>query len=171
MGRRPLNRCRRRGPREAIPQTVEVDLTLGHCFSVGGWEMMTIRDIAAAWRTWGDEITTRWMAAYPGSRPFAMYTLGLIPPCQWQHANPAVRHPLRRIAGCVVAIPDASWHNTPREAEHLAEIGVVDADEYAAAVARFAGCDPTAPSAYQALADDRELDAAASVAADVPPPA
>jgi hypothetical protein len=154
MPRRTVNRCQRRGARGTIRLTTECDLTWGHVFGVAVWEMTTLREIAAEWRTWGDEIAGRWIAAYPGSRPFAMYVLGILPPCPWQHEWPACRHPLRPIDGCSVVIPDTGWHNTPHELEHLVEIGVVDHAERRAAVERFKGRDPRAPSRYRSLAGD-----------------
>lgn len=164
MPRRTVTRCQRRGSRGSITPTVEVDLTLGHVFGCAGWEMATIREIAAEWQTWGDEITRRWIEGYPGSRPFAMYALGMIPPCRWRHQWPACRHPLRAIEGCAVEIPDTAWHNSPRELEHLVEIGVVGEAEYKAAVARWNGRDPTAPSRYRSIAEEAEYGAAARAA-------
>jgi hypothetical protein len=158
MPRRTVNRCQRRGARGTIRTTTECDLIWGHVFGVAAWEMHTLREIAAEWRTWGDEITARWIAAYPGSRPFALYVLGQIPPCPWRHEWPACRRPLRPIEGCTVVIPDAAWHNMPRELEHLVELGIVDEDEYQAAVERWRGPDPRAPSRYRSIADQAEFD-------------
>jgi hypothetical protein len=148
MPRRTVNRCQRRGAHGTIRLTAEVDLTLGHVFGVAGWELATLRELAAEWRTWGDEITRRWIAGYPGSRPFAWYTLGLIAPC---------RYPLRPVEGCTVTIPDTGWHNTRHELDHLVEIGVVDAAEHHAAVERWRGPDPRAPSRYRSLAEQAEF--------------
>ena len=157
MPRRTANRCQRRGGRGSIRLTAEVDLTLGHVFGVATWELHTLRELAAEWRTWGDEITRRWIDGYPGSRPFAWYVLGLIAPCRWVHEHPACRHPLRPIEGCTVVIPDTGWHNTPHELAHLVAIGVVDAAERRAAVERWRGPDPRAPSRYHSLAEEAEF--------------
>lgn len=157
MPRRNISRCSRRGRPNSIEMIVEFDLCHGHVFGCAGWEIATCREFAKHWQTWGDEITLRWIEAYPGSRPFAMYVLGILPPCRWKHDNPAIRHPLRPIEGCTVSIPDRAWHNTPRELEHLVEIGVVHGDERAAAIERFSGRDPRAPSRYRSIADEAEF--------------
>jgi hypothetical protein len=151
---RRFSQCERRGGRDTIRLTVECDLTWGHVFGVTDWELKTIHEIADQWRRWGDEITRRWIAAYPGSRPMAHYLLGLIPPCRWQHELPALRHPLRRIEGCSVEIADVGWHNSPRELDHLVELDVVDQAERRAAVERWQGRNPTGPSRYRPLAED-----------------
>ncbi len=137
-----------------IGLTVEFDLCHGHAFGVRDWELRNLADVATHWKHWGEQIAARWIAAYPGSRPLAMYVLGLVPPCPWQHEWPACRHPLRPIAGCSVVIPDTGWHNTLYEIDHLVEIGVVNQAERRAAVERWHGPDPRAPSRYRSLAGD-----------------
>jgi hypothetical protein len=154
MPRRTTTRCRRRGARGNLDVTTECCLVWGHCFDVQEWEIRTAADYATHWRVWGDEITRRWIAGVPGSRPFAMYVLGTIPPPAWQHDNPMLRHPLRPITGCGIAIPDRSWHAREIELEHLDAIGLIDDDEREAALARLA--DRTYRDEYRWIAHEHE---------------
>ena len=138
MPRRTAPRCRRRGARGTLETTVECCLVWGHCFDVDEWQLRGVTDYAAHWAQWSDEITRRWREAVPGSRPMAAYILAEIPPPTWQHDDPIFRHPLRPIDGCAILVPDRTWHTREQELEHLDELGLIDDDEYEAALARLA---------------------------------
>ena len=142
MPRRSAPRCRRRGPTDGsgtLPSPVECCLVWGSFFGMEDWELRSIGDYQIHWRRWGGEITSRWIEGVPGSRPFACYLLGEIPPPAWQNEKPILRHPLRRIVGCTIMVPDTSWHMRAPELEHLVALGLVDDQEHEAALARIAG--------------------------------
>ena len=106
MPRKILGKCSRRGAAgDALDEQVESNLTCGHCF--GHWDLRSRVEFARPWAIHGDEITRRWRAAFPGSRPMAMYILGLVEPPTWKHEWPALRHPLRAIEGSSVEIADS----------------------------------------------------------------
>ena len=140
---------RRRTPVDELDRTVEMNLTHGHCF--GPWDLQTRAEFARPWSTWRDEITSRWRAAFPGSRPAAAYLLGEIPPPAWR---PGWR-PLRTIPGIDVALP-SNWLLQEHELEHLVEIGEVDRAEHRAALERLAGPEPTYHGRYKSIADEQE---------------
>jgi hypothetical protein len=156
MAKHTIAKCPRRGHGAGIDMAAEFDLCHGHVFGIRQLELASVADMLAHWRRWGDEITRRWIAAYPGSRPFAMYVLGRIPPCSWQHDTPALRHPLRPIAGCEVVIPDIAWHMREPEVDHLEQLGLLARGELAAAEDRLADPDPQRGHRYEQIArDDR----------------
>ena len=101
---------------------------------------------------WGVEITRRWIAAYPGSRPLGLYLVGRIEPPAWRHEWPALRHAVR--IGGEVVIEDRAWHGREAELDHLVDLGLVDDDEHEAALDRLAGPEPTTGRRYEALARD-----------------
>jgi hypothetical protein len=136
MPRKILTKCSRRGSAgDTLDEQVESNLTCGHCF--GHWDLRSRVEFARPWTIHGEEIVRRWRAAYPGSRPMAMYVLGEIEPPTWKHEWPALRHPLRAIEGCTVEIADTGWHKTPAELEHLAALGLIDRKERRAAERRL----------------------------------
>ena len=92
-------------------------------------EFTTRDQFAKPWAIWGEEVTRRWIDAMPGSRPMAAYILGEIPPATWENEWPAIRHPLRPIAGVDVVIADTAWHTTWNELEHLDDLGLIDDQE------------------------------------------
>lgn len=150
MPRRTVTRCARRGvAADELDQLVEHNLVHGDCFDV--FDLDCRADFARPWAVWRDEITRRWSAAYPGSRPMAAYLLGEIEPPAWVHELPALRRPMRPIRGISIELPDTGWHRLAPELVHLAAIGIVGDDEYGLAVERLdSGC-PLAPR-YQAIA-------------------
>lgn len=152
MPRRAVQKCTRRHVGDTIDTTDELCLIWGHCFQVADWErpLESRAEFSRLWGRWGDEITRRWIAAYPGSRPAGLYVLGLIQPPDWRHECPACRHPIS-LEGEVV-VEDRAWHGRDPELEHLYEIGLVDADEYEAAVERLDGPEPTSGQRYEKLA-------------------
>ena len=138
MPSRNAPRCTRRAGPERLDQITELNLTSGGAFDVEDWEFHDVEQFRVPWARWGAEITRRWIEAFPGSRPFTVYILGELPPARWQHDNPMLRHPLRRIAGCTITVPDRTWHTYRPEFDHLVRIGVVDGRERVRARARFA---------------------------------
>jgi hypothetical protein len=152
-----------------------MNLVDGSAFGV--FDIHTRGEFARPWAKWGDEITRRYVAGFPGSRPMAAYILGQLQIPAWQHELPGLRRPLRPIAGLEVAIPDMGWHKLVAELEHLAAIGIVDDDEYDRAVERLARTDATYHGRYVSLADEQEaaaraagiIDAPAAAAAGGPP--
>lgn len=152
MPRRNAPRCPLRGSAadESLDDTVEANLTGGDCF--GHWDLRTRVEFARPWAKWGEEITARWRAAFPGSRPFAAYVLGEITPPSWRHELPALRRPLRKIEGCSVEIADCGWHKTIAELEHLDALGLIDDDEWDAATERFCAPDWSYHGRYQPIA-------------------
>lgn len=136
MPRRVAPRCPVRGTTaEKLDALVEMNLTTGEAF--GHWDLRALAEFARPWATFGDEITRRWRAAFPGSRPFAMYVLGEIPPPTWRHDWLGLRRPLRRIEGCGVVIPDCGFHMGEAEFEHLVALGLIDRDEREEALDRL----------------------------------
>lgn len=154
MPRRTVQKCSRRYAGERPDQADELCLVWGHCFGVADWEqpLKSTADFSRLWSRWRAELLTRWVAAYPGSRPLGCYLAGEIQPPAWRHEIPALRHPVR--IGGEVVIEDRAWHGQAVELDHLVEIGVVTGDEYEAAVERIAGGQPTAVHRYEALARD-----------------
>jgi len=153
MPARIAPRCPRRGSTgETLGQVVELNLTCGDCF--GLWDLRTIAEFRRPWATWGDEITRRWRTAFPGSRPFAMYVMGLIPPATWKHEWPALRHPLRAIDGCTVEIADCGWRKTEHELRHLDDLGLIDAKERRDAERRLAAIGWSDYSRYESIATE-----------------
>jgi hypothetical protein len=153
MPRRTVSKCVRRNTSDdQLDDTVESNLTCGSCF--GHWDLQSRVEFSRPWLRWGEKITRRWIAAFPGSRPMASYILGLIPPPTWQHELPALRHTLRRIAGVDIQIADTAWHKREAELEHLDALGLIDDDEYELALERLAARDATYHGRYQSLARD-----------------
>ncbi len=153
MPRRHSPRCSRRGAGATIDLLAELCLLYGHAYGIEAWEL-TLRSRSTfddLWSRWRDDLTDRWTDAYPGSRPMAAYMSGEIAPPNWQHELAPLRHPVT-LAGSVV-IPDRAWHNREVELEHLAAVGVVDDQEYAAALTRFEDPSPTCVHRYNSLAD------------------
>jgi hypothetical protein len=136
MPRRNAPTCRLRSPDDRIDATVEINLTRGDCFGIG--DLTSRSAFAAAWDDWGDELLPRYVAQFPGSRPMAAYILGEIEPPTWTNPIPLCRHPFRSIDGGTVRLADTSWHRGRAELEHLDALGLIDDDEWEAAVARLA---------------------------------
>jgi len=153
MPRKILSKCLRRGSAgDTLDELVEINLTCGECF--GHWDLKTRAEFARPWSIWGDEITKRWRAAFPGSRPMAAYILGEIEPATWEHEWPALRHPLRAIEGCSVEIADCGWRKTEHELAHLRRLRLVDAAELRAAERRLAEVGWSDYSRYKRIATE-----------------
>lgn len=151
MPRRTAPRCSRvRIPDGQLDELVETNLCHGDCF--GHWDLLRRVDFERPWKIWGEEITRRWVEAFPGSRPFALYVLGAISPPTWRHDLPGLVRPFRRLEGETVAIEDTGWHKLQPELEHLDALGIVDDDEYDRAVERLEGADATYHGRYRPLA-------------------
>lgn len=151
MPRKILSKCARRGSAgDTLDELVEMNLTEGDAF--GHWDLRTRVEFARPWATWGEEITRRWRAAFPGSRPMAAYILGDIEPASWVHEWPALRRPLRSIEGCTVEIADCGWHKTEVELRHLDDIGLIDAKERREAERRLAATGWSDYSRYEQIA-------------------
>lgn len=154
MPRRVAPKCGRRHAGGRLSVTDELCLTGGHAFGVLEWEE-ALRSPAVFRRLWsrcGEEITRRWIAAFPGSRPMGSYVVGEIEPPAWRHELPPLRHPVK-IAGEVV-IADRAWHMGEVELDHLDDLGLIDDEERRLAVARLDASDARLYSKYRALADD-----------------
>lgn len=154
MPRRTVTKCSRRHGGERPSQTEELCLVWGHCFDVADWErpLASRAEFSRLWSRWGAEITRRWKKAYPGSRPVACYLAGQIEPPDWRQDSEALRHPV--VLGGEIVIEDRTWHGREPELDHLVELGLVDDDEYEAALERLAGHEPTTGRRYEALARD-----------------
>ena len=153
MPRKILSKCLRRGNAgDTLDDLVEINMTCGECF--GHWDLKTRAEFARPWAIWGDEITKRWRAAFPGSRPMAAYILGEIEPATWKHEWPALRHPLRPIEGCSVEIADCGWRKTEHELAHLRRLRLVDAAEVRAAERRLAEVGWSDYSRYEQIATE-----------------
>lgn len=154
MPARKVTRCGRRYGIDQLGELDELVLCGGHAFGVKAWEVAldSMDTLAALWRRWGPEITTRWRDAYPGSRPLAAYLVGDIEPPAWVHELPALRHPVR--VGGILVLADRGWHTRLEELDHLVAIGEVDDDEHDETLERLSR--PTDHSAYQALASPDE---------------
>lgn len=152
MPRRVVTKCQRRGtPADQLDRCVEMNLTDGHAF--GPWDIHTRSEFARPWAVWRDEITRRWVAAFPGSRPLAAYILGEIEPPPWRAE---FRQPMRRIDGVEVRMPGHNYHKQLAELEHLDELGLIDDDEWELAVQRLAGPEATYHGRYRSIADDQD---------------
>jgi hypothetical protein len=137
MPRKILSKCARRGSAgDTLDYLVESNLTCGSCF--GHWDLRSRVEFARPWAVFGAEITRRWRAAFPGSRPMAAYVLGQIEPATWKNEWPALRRPLRSIEGCTVEIADMGWHKTEAELRHLDDLGLIDRKERRDAERRLA---------------------------------
>jgi hypothetical protein len=153
MPRRAAPKCRRKGNADHIDETVEVNLGRGDCF--GPWDIPTRHEFAREWRRGGDEITRRWIEAFPGSRPMAAYILGEIEPPTFEPEHDEHRpRPLRPIAGLEVEIDDVSFHQGERELRHLVELGIVGNREERLALERLAGPSPTDHLRYRSVYRD-----------------
>jgi hypothetical protein len=133
-----------------LDAAIECNLLYGECF--GAFDIEHRTEFARPWLAWRDELTARWVEAFPGSRPMAAYLLGEITPPVWQHPLPAFRKPMRPITGINVSISDTGWHRGLPELDHLVEIGLVDDDEHALAVERLASLDPIDYRRYRKIA-------------------
>jgi hypothetical protein len=156
MPRRNAPRCGRRTvAANSLDQLVEHNLCHGDCF--GFADLTTRAEFARPWAMFGEEITARWIEAFPGSRPMAAYILGEIEPPPWAHDLPALRHPLRPIRGVEIVMPDTAWHRRLPEVEHLAALGLLDDQEHEAAIERLDNADRIDPPRYRPLAAAPEL--------------
>lgn len=157
MPRRNVTRCPRRGSSATIDYIEEVVLTHGHAWGVAAWEelLRSRHAFARAWGRWRDELTARWIAAYPGSRPMAAYVTGEIPAPDLAHELPALRHPVI-LEGTVVIADRGHWHRQVAELEYLDGLGLLDDGEYALAVERLDGPDPVGTHRYRSVADEGE---------------
>lgn len=136
MPRRFVNKCPVRGATaDQLEAVAEMNLTDGECF--GCFDFDTHLEFSRPWSIWREEITRRWIAGFPGSRPMAAYILGEIEPPTWLNKWPILRRPLRPIRGVDVRIADCGWHKTVHELEHLDRLGLVDNEEWNAAVDRL----------------------------------
>jgi hypothetical protein len=154
MPRRTVTKCSRRHAGEKLDVLHERNLTHGEVWGVRAWQFTTRAEFAAAWGRWGDVILPRWIEHCPGSRPAAMYVLGLIRPPKWIHELPGLRRPFRQIEGATVRIPDLGWHRFVPELENLYHLGIVGDDEYELAVERLDGPQPLDFREYRLVSDD-----------------
>jgi len=151
MPRRTVQRCTRRSVAAGqLDATIETNLLYGECF--GAFDIEQRTEFARPWAAWRDELTARWVEAFPGSRPMAAYLLGEITPPVWQHPLPPFRKPMRPISGIAVSISDTGWHRGLPELDHLVEIGLVDDDEHDLAVERLASLDAIDYRRYRKIA-------------------
>ena len=93
-----------------------------------------VNEWAHEWDQWRDVILPKALEARPGTRPFAMYATGEIPPRPVRATPP----PQRRFEVVVVGQRDGTtvshYLNAPAtyvkpEIDHLVDLGIVDADE------------------------------------------
>jgi hypothetical protein len=154
MPRRTVQKCTRRHAGETIDLPDELCLMFGHAFGITEWEkpLQSRADFSRLWSRCGDEITKRWIEAYPGSRPAGCYLAGQIQPPDWKHELPPLRSPVK--LGREVVIEDRAWQRREIELDHLVELGIVDDDEYQAAIERLDGPDPTCGRRYRHVSND-----------------
>jgi hypothetical protein len=148
MPRRQTRRCESIGG-------ADIELPQEHCCVWGhAWgfsDLLDIVDFEAAWRRWGAEIESRYRAAFPGSRPAAVYYLGLVPAPTWMAQNPPSRFMSPIIRGCRCERFDLNVLTKEHEFRHLLDLGVLDDQEVAAARKRFKSDDATEYSRYQSI--------------------
>jgi hypothetical protein len=111
----------------------ELELTLleGTGFSGPAVELRSLDDWRQQWSRWGDAILAKCTEHRPGTRPFAMYVVGLIPPRRFVRPLPAF-HNLPTIY-----VRDGGhgqrWvlapHHLENEARHLYRLGIIDDEE------------------------------------------
>ena len=111
----------------------ELELTLleGTGFSGPAIELRTLADWQDHWHRWGAAILAKCIAHRPGTRPFAMYVIGLIPPRRFMRPLPAFHE------WPTVYVRDGAsgerWTLAPRylenEAGHLYRCGIIDDEE------------------------------------------
>jgi hypothetical protein len=143
-------KCRRRRTAvDELDRMVEFNLTHGHGF--GPWDLHSRVEFARPWAKWRDEITRRWIASHPGSRPAAAYLLGEIEAPPWEKRW----RPMRPIRGIDVVLPEHGFHQSSAELEHLDRLGLISDDEWNAAVDRLDGSSP-GRCEYQSVADEQE---------------
>ena len=151
MPRRTVQRCPRRSVAAGqLDATIEPTLLYGECF--GAFDIESRAEFSRPWLAWREELTARWVEAFPGSRPMAAYLLGEIAPPVWRHVLPPFRKPMRPIAGINVSIADTGWHRGLPEVDHLVEIGIVTDDEHDRAIERLASVDPIDYRRYRKIA-------------------
>lgn len=163
MPRRVVTKCAKRHTlADQLDHAVECNLVWGECF--GPWDLHTRAEFARPWATWGDEITRRWKAAFPGSRPMACYLLGEIAAPAWQPGPPLYWQALRRIEGIHVVMP-GNWHKMYPELVHLDSLGMIDDDEWDRAIERLDSPDATYHGRYKSIYDEQEAATRATRAA------
>ena len=130
------------------PQKSHATLDLLTEMNLVSWEPIligtgfnSITDLGAAWDCHGDAILTQYVQCLPGTRPAAMYYLGLLPlpetlnpPRAWdttQKWGEKTYYPRWRYFGTSTGTDDhflggCNWG----ECHHLHGLGVIDAEEY-----------------------------------------
>lgn len=97
--------------------------------------LRTRDDWAEAWSRWSAVVLPKWLEAFPGSRPAAMYAVGLVPrrpllvPLPAEHEGIAV-HVGERDGGAGVWHFDAPEPHQVPECVWLLEQGVIDRAEF-----------------------------------------
>lgn len=86
------------------------------------------------WDQWRDTILPKALEARPGTRPFAMYAVGEIPPRPVRVTPPTQRRFEVVVVGQRDGTPVSHYLNAPAvyvkpEIDHLVDLGIVDADE------------------------------------------
>jgi hypothetical protein len=142
-----MPRPRRRIPRASggqgrtLDPEIEWELSLWGGLQIPGMGLDSLPDFERAWDDHGATILPAWIAAMPGSRPFAAYVVGSIA------APPVVERPYPDDGGRAIGgrlFHEARVHGAGDEGElaHLVALGLVDAAEARAARRRIAAHGP-----------------------------
>jgi hypothetical protein len=115
---------------------VEWEVTVWLGLNVAGWALTSRGEFADAWEAHGELLLPAYIAAMPGSRPFALYVIGEIP------MPPIIEAPRqygrrRQIDGVVFHESSTYGIGDEPELEHLVGLGIVDAREARAARKRI----------------------------------
>jgi hypothetical protein len=125
------------GQGRTLDPATEWELSVWGGLRIDGMGLDSLEEFRAAWADHGAAILPAWIAAMPGSRPFALYVVGTIP------VPPVVVTPYRDDAGRQIGeriFFEAHVHGAGDEGElsHLLALDLVDADEERAARRRLA---------------------------------
>ena len=145
-------KCGVRGAALALDSTVEWSLCFWKGLGVPGIGADEPSELAAAWTDYGEEVQAHFTASCPGMRPFAMFALGLIT------LPKAVAEPYPNDAPAQTKVgpifESRVYGGYEGLYQHLLKLGLVDAEEQAAADALFNANQLRTPyESYQLLSE------------------
>ena len=122
MPRRTVTRCLPKGDVKQL--TCAEEWAIIHTQGIGPETLEQYREL---WSAHGETLLKKWKKEMPGSRPWPMYFLGLLPPL------PAI-HPTEQARPFRIGSRDwySDWHHGKSgypELDHLLAHGVIDEDE------------------------------------------